>query len=295
MSTRRPLDAPRGDGAAHAPAAPTHGVRHLLRTCGAYARLHAVDDVSYPLALGLKIVALVVPLFAFYFVGMLVDTPPDDTSLGSDYFTFVALGIAVVAVIGTAVVGFGQRLQQLQQQGSIETLLIEPAPWTVLPVAMNVWPAALGTATCGLVLGLAGVMGAQLSLAGLPAFLGVLALGMAASASVGILSASLLILAKRSDPVVQLYRVVAPLLGGAMFPLELLPGWLLPVSYLLPHTYLIAGARHTLMATPPTSGPDLATSLLGLAVFATVGVGLALWLFHRSLRYARRVGLLGSY
>ena len=45
----------------------------------------------------------------------------------------------------------------------------------------------------------------------------------------------------RSDP------IAAQIFSGVYFPIEVLPGWLRPVSYLIPHTYVIAALRRVLM------------------------------------------------
>jgi ABC-2 type transport system permease protein len=160
---------------------------------------------------------------------------------------------------------------------------------------MNIWLSLNGVITMALML-LAGMaLGADINLSGLPTFAAILFLGILACNAIGILSASLLVLAKKAGAVVALYGLAASLLGGALFSIEVLPDWLRPLSYAVPHAYVISASREVLDPNQIGTGMSLGTALFGLVGFIIVVYPISLWFFTRSLNYTRRMGLLGSY
>jgi ABC-2 type transport system permease protein len=111
-----------------------------------------------------------------------------------------------------------------------------------------------------------------------------------------VLSASVKILSKRSDPILVLYTILTGLLSGAAFPVSLLPAPLRVISYILPQTYVLAATRKVLMPDGSSiAGPSAIQATLMLAGFLIVMYPLGLWVFGRALEVARRVGTLASY
>lgn len=269
-------------------------VRELLRIGGAFVRLDAIEDLNYPLSMGLRYLGMVAPLLIQFFVARLV---PEGQSgrLGSDYFTFAVVGIAVATVLQFALRAFGMRLQFAQNRGILETLLVEPVPWTFVPLAMNAWHFLVAGSGGVLVVAIGVALGAKLAVDGVLTFVVVLVLGGVATVAIGILSASVLVLAKRAQPVVTLYGLVASLLGGALFPLDLLPTWLRVFSYLVPHSWTITASRQALMVNPPASATSITEAIVVLLVFDVVATYVGVRLFAASLYYARGSGNLGSY
>ena len=77
-------------------------------------------------------------------------------------------------------------------------------------------------------------------------------LGILACTAIGILSASIMVLAKRSQPILTLYGFASSLLAGAFFSVDQLPPFLQTLSLAIPHTYVINSARAVLMEDPGT-------------------------------------------
>ena len=126
-------------------------------------------------------------------------------------------------------------------------------------------------------------------------FLAIALLSLTSAMAIGILSAAVLMLTLKSQPVLQIYSIVASILGGSVFPVTVLPGWLQPLSYLIPHTYAINGARTAFTANPGDFTISFQQSAVALGVFSIIVLPLGIWLFGRSLEYARRMGLLSGY
>lgn len=268
--------------------------RRALQVAGAFFRVGYQFALSYPLTLLMSVVGAIVPVFVYFFVASLVDEI--DASVGGDYFTFVIIGVIALYVLSSGIEGFSVEIAMAIQQGRLEVLLVEPIRWRLLPFGLTVWDATFKSMAALFILGISLLLGAHFSIRGIPVALVLLALGLLASLAIGILAASVRILSKRSDPVVVLYTLAASVLSGVFFPVRLLPDYLRQLSWVIPHTYAIDGLRKVLMpggASLP--GLSTAETILALVAFNAVVFPLALWIFGRSMDYARRMGILAGY
>jgi ABC-type multidrug transport system permease subunit len=91
------------------------------------------------------------------------------------------------------------------------------------------------------------------------------------------------------------YNLAAGLLAGAVFSVSQLPPWLRLFSYLIPHTYVINGSRSLLMEDPGSFEIPYSTAVFVLLGFSVIVFPFGLWLFRRSLEFARKMGLLSGY
>lgn len=267
-------------------------MKRLWSMTVAFLRMDAIEDLSYPLPFLLSEVGILFPIVIYVFIGELVGESP---RVGGDYFTFAAIGTGVTLILQSALAGFGISLQRAQNRGQFETLLVEPLPWIYLPFAMNLWRAMLGMFNGALVLLFAGLLGANYLLSGLWQFALLALLGVVASMAIGIVAASLAIIAKRASPILSLYGMASSLLGGALFSVDQLPSWLRPFSWVIPHTYVINASRSALMSDPGSFVILPGQAIMALLVFDVVMMAVGLWLLMRSLQFARTAGILGGY
>jgi len=270
-------------------------VRGLRTLVAAFFRLDLIEQFSYPLPFVLSEVGVIFPIIFYFFIGQLVVGSEASDFVGGDYFTFSAIGIVVSLIMASALGGFGRALQRSQNRGQFELLLAGPVRWIFLPAAMNSWRSFLGLINGTLTLLVAVALGASIIVSGIPEFVVLLILGVGASTAVGLLAASLMVVAKRSQPVLTLYGLASSLLGGALFSIDQLPEWLRWLSFAIPHTYVINSARAVLMDDPGTFFIPFGTAVIVLSLFNVVVLSLGLWLFGRSLQFARRESILGGY
>jgi ABC-2 type transport system permease protein len=238
--------------------------------------------------------ATLVPIVTFSFVADLVsDNGPE---VAFDYYTFVVLGVATMSVLGVTLNSFGGAMLNFVTQGQLEMFLVEPMPWRALPFALVPWGTFQAFLTSSLMVVLSIPLGAEYLLSGVPAAIVIVLLGNAATLSIGILGASIKVLSKRTDPVLQLYTIAASVLSGAFFPIELLPSWLRAFSWVIPHTYVIQALRRVLMPQGEVlPGPTALQAIGALFVFCVLMYPLALWVFGRALEYGRKIGALSGY
>ncbi|MGH2543440.1 MAG: ABC transporter permease, partial [Ardenticatenaceae bacterium] len=96
-------------------------------------------------------------------------------------------------------------------------------------------------------------------------------------------------------PIVALYGMAASLLAGVLFSVDLLPGWLRALSWLVPHTYVINAARDVLMHAPVAGSVPFPSAVIALLVFIAITFIPGLLALSRSLDYARELGTLSGY
>jgi ABC-2 type transport system permease protein len=264
-----------------------NGRTRIIDTFAAYVRIDVVEDLMFPATLAFRYVAVLVPVFLYLFQADFLDA--------RTRYPGTLIGISVAAALQDGLTGVTARLQFAQERGTLETYLVEPVPWLLIPIAMNIWRSVMGMVTAGLMLTMGCLAGGvRIDVANLPAFVLVLVLGMAACNAVGLLAASFLVLFKRGDPIIVLYGLAASLLGGALFSINVLPGWLRWMSYLVPHAYVISAERELLDPASAGGGIPLGAALVSLVVFCVAGLSVGLNLFHRTLQYARRIGVLST-
>jgi ABC-2 type transport system permease protein len=125
------------------------------------------------------------------------------------------------------------------------------------------------------------------------AFIIVMALTVMAFSGIGLISAAFIIVFKQGSPVNWVVSLGSGLLGGVFYPVSVLPGWLTPISALLPITHALEAMRHLLL-----NGASLlavSDSILILTLFAAVLFPMGLLAFGYGLRIARREGSLIHY
>jgi len=261
-------------------------------SAAAFFRVTIIEEFSYPATFVMKLFAIITPLIPFFFISELVG---DSESVGGDYLTFTVIGLSMSALMSGAMVGFGTTLQRSFQRGTLETFLVEPIPWSTLPLAMNQWQVLQGILYSLTIMGTGLLMGANIELAGIPETTVLALLGVTSGLSLGIISAAVLLLTLKSTPVLRVYDIAASLLAGSIFSISQLPNWAQALSVLLPHTYVINGTRTALMADPGTFVMPFNQAVTALLIFDVIAFPFGIWLWTRTLRFSRKLGNLGGY
>lgn len=267
-------------------------------TTGSRIRAVAVRDLrvarTYQLQLYVGTAQSLVFVLSFYFIGRFVGQPEALQGLEAGYFEFALLGVVVTSVIGLGIGDFADNIQDEQDQGTLEMVLTTPTPlWNLLTGGALVSLLLMGVEVGFLVVVGFGVLGEAPSTAALAWSVLPLALTFVCFAAVGVMSAGLIVIVKRGNPLSGAVAQLTGLLSGAYFPVSVLPGWLRPVSELVPATHGLRAIRAlTLEGKGPGAIVDDLVILLGMAA---VLVPSALWFFGRAVRSARRAGTLASY
>lgn len=229
----------------------------------------------------------------FFFISRLID--PHRSPLlgpyGGAYFPFVLLGLAFSRYVTASLSSLAGNLRDEQLQGTLEAMLASPVRLSAIAIGSVLPEFVWATVEVGayLLLG-ALVFGVDLGRMNAPAAAVVLILSLIALSSLGLLSASGILLFKELDPVSWMLGGVMKLAGGVYFPVALLPAWLGWLAKCVPLTYALEGLRQAVLLGTPLG--DLAGVCLALILFSLALWPLALGIFAWTIRRLKITGSL---
>jgi ABC-2 type transport system permease protein len=265
----------------------------VIDKLGAVASRDLRTQTSYQFNLFLRFGSLLLAIASFYFVSQLVDEAPELANYRGGYFEFVMVGMLVTSFTLVGLRTFAQTISAEQSLGTLEIVLASPigvgnllAGALVVPLGMTALEIIFY-----LVLGI-GIVGVGFTAVGVLLALPLLILTIATFCALGIASAAFIVLTKRGDPITAVVAQATTFLGGAYFPVSLMPE---PVQWLAratPAYYGITGIREALLGT---AGPSaFFDELIALIIFTAVLLPASLWLLSWALRVARVTGTLGN-
>ncbi len=98
---------------------------------------------------------------------------------------------------------------------------------------------------------------------------------------------------KRGDPFSWVFTSLSMLLGGVIYPITVLPGWVQKFSYLLPITYSMEGMRLALLKGYTLRA--LLPNIIPLLIFTAVMLPVSMWVFKYAVKRAKADGSLIKY
>jgi len=268
----------------------------MLRKLLAFFWKDVTQARSYRMAFILQYVGLLVPLVMLFFLGRVLNdvTVPKLERYGGEYLPFMLVGGVLTFYSFMALQVFAGALRRAQFTGTLETLLLTR---TSLPTLLVGWSLYrfLTVTVSAVAYGLGGilVLGIEFEqINWLSAFL-IIILIVTIMGSLGLISASFVLVFKRGDPFTATITAASGLLSGAFYPISVLPGWLQAVSKLLPHTYALEAMRLAVLKGYPLS--QLAPELSTLAMIAVGLLPLSFFILQYSMHRAKVEGSLAHY
>jgi len=176
-----------------------------------------------------------------------------------------ALGTGMMGLWSTTLFGAGEALTRARREGTLELMVLAPTPLFYSVFAITLASATLGlysiaaTTLCAYLL-----FGVPIEIAQPGWFAAGLVVSVVSLGLLGVLLASFFFLYRYANALTNLLETPVWLLCGLLIPVALLPGWSVPVSWILAPTWGI----ETLRAA--ASGSDAVRPLL-----AEIGVGIA--------------------
>jgi ABC-2 type transport system permease protein len=190
-----------------------------------------------------------------------------------DSVLYTAVGAGMMSMWSTTLIGSGQALTMLRTAGMLELLVIAPVPFGFVLA-----PITLATATVGLYsLGATLVWGRLLFgleirpehpwLVAAAVPVAVFGLGM-----LGMVVAAVFVRFRYANALTNLLDYPVWLVSGMLVPVDLLPGWTRPVSWLLPSTWGTQAIRTSMLGGEPRFAMGCCVGLgigyLGLGVLS---------------------------
>jgi ABC-2 type transport system permease protein len=242
------------------------------------------------------ILELIEALFAaamFYYVAQFVDSPGLRQSLpqGNTYFAYSLVGFLFFDYLNAALDTFERSLQEARDGGTLEALLVTQVSLPVVLTGSALYPFAATTLRIAVYVAWGALLfGFPLRSTNWLSVAVVLIVTLLAFAGLGIFSASYLLLFKRGNPARWFVVGVSSVVGGMLFPVSILPGWLQFVARLNPVTYALDAMRAALL-----DGANLfaiAKPLLVLLFFAAILLPASGATFSWALRRTKMTGTL---
>ena len=247
---------------------------------------------SYRLALAFDIAFGLVSLLVYFFISRTFRSAATAELSGAPtYFSFAAVGVALNLVIQAASARVAQRFREEQLTGTLETLVAQPITAAETSLGLSAFHFAFAMVRTALYVAIAGAwLDLDVSQADWAGFVLVLVAAGFAMTAVGVALASLVLIIRRAEVLVGLTTLALGLLGGAFFPISVLPDWLHPIAEVLPTRFAFDGVRAALFG-----GGDWGDELVSLLVFSLVALPVAVAFFKATLDAACRRGSLTSY
>ncbi len=253
------------------------------------------EALSYKLNFLFSVGSIIFSSTTFYFLSRLISGENQALAkYGGNYFSFVIIGLAFSGLLNIFQEGLPGIIRNAQLMGTMEALLITPTNIGTILMGSSLYPLLYSIVQSLFQIGVAIVIfGMKLGQVNWLGGFNLLALTMIIYLSIGILSASFILVYKLGNPFSWAFGSLSALFGGVFFPVEILPGWLKWLSNLLPITYSLRGLRKALLLSLPLS--SLWPELKALIIFALFLLPVSIVVFRAALRKAKKDGTLIHY
>jgi ABC-2 type transport system permease protein len=262
----------------------------------AFMRRDFLTAWSYRMSFFTDLVSLLLQALTFYFVGKMVDETvlPQYGGEQTTYMEFVAVGIALSAVVQLGLNRVAAAIRYEQLMGTLESLLLTPTRMGIIQLGSAFYYLAYTPIRTGIFLLIVAVF-FDLSFASsgiLPAA-AILAFFLPFVWGLGIATAGGLLTFRRGSGGLGFGVMALTITSGAYFPLSLFPGWIQTVAEANPLAIAVEGLRDALLGGAGWSEVAPALAVIVPASFVSMAFGVTA--FRLALKRERRKGTLGLY
>lgn len=256
-----------------------------MNKAGAFFKRDFLIDWNSRFSFVFEIFNIVFTVATYLFLSRIVGAAPE-----GDYFSFVLVGMAANEAMLTALMGLSRGLQLSRPAGVLKPLLFGPTPPVRILLLSSLYPSV--RALFGMTLYLA-IGGVPLGRANLPGAAAVAGASLAAFGALGIWAAAFTVISRYGERLLWPVLSVCWLLGGVLYPTDVLPAALRWAAAASPLTHALEGLRQALLSG--ASFARLGPPLLGLALFTLAAFPTGLLLFRWGVRRARVYGTLAEW
>jgi ABC-2 type transport system permease protein len=203
-------------------------------------------------------------------------------NFGVDYIQFVFPGVIAMNVMGTS---FFSTISTVwdREFGFLKEILVAPIPRVSIAIGKTLGAVAIATIQATIMLILGPFIGLKISLLAFVSVIGVMILLAFATASLGLLFASLVKTMENFGLVVNLLVFPMFFLSGAFFPVNAAPGWMKALSAVNPVTYGVDSFRSILLGSNAAAYAlhPIGLNLIFLGAFAAAMIGASVYAFNK--------------
>ncbi|MEE9383526.1 MAG: ABC transporter permease [Nannocystaceae bacterium] len=267
-------------------------MREFLRCSWAFFRRDAQITYSYPLALLMGLAGTVMRVVVLWLPAQLFADSAVFARHGG-FIPFAVVGSTIMGFFMASYRGFSSSVRAEQAMGTLESVLMTPASIAAIVTGSSSWTMTRALLDAAITLTAASLF-FGLELRGSPlAILVLLVLTNLTFSAMGMFSAAFAVVFKRGDPFRVFVGGASFLLGGVLYPVEILPSWLRLAGEFLPVTYGARALRNVVLEGRALD--ELLGDLFMLGMFAVIAVPSGLFAFGWAINRAKRDGSLLHY
>jgi len=227
-------------------------------------------------------------------VGAAYVQKPVTEMYGSDYISFLLVGIAVSNLIMPLVQGF-----QTLNPWTLETIMMTGVSTTVFVIGNVAWMYIFSILTFIPYL-VIGIYFFKVKLnPNIPSVIAAFAISAAILMGLAMVSTGLRIVTKSTDPITWAINVLQSLFSGVAFPVIYLDTIFFPgastISWFLPQTWVYHLCRLSMLTNPSLLDPSILIQFAEGAIFAIILSPLGYKVFQWGVNRSKREGTLGWY
>jgi ABC-2 type transport system permease protein len=262
----------------------------------AFIKKEFLIQSSYWMAFIFNWVGILISISTFFFISKLLnaDSMLSIKGYSTGYFPYVLIGIAFSGYFSTAMHSFSGNIRNEQVMGTLEAMLVTPTRLSTIVISLSLWDFIFTSINAIIYLFFgAAFFKVDFTQMNIIASLLILILTVISLSSIGIISASFIMVFKKGDPISWLVTLSSGFFSGVFFPVEVLPKYLRAFSYFLPLTYSLKGLRHSILQGYTVG--MLLPEITVLCAFCIILIPLSIKIFGYALRCAKISGSLTHY
>jgi hypothetical protein len=265
-----------------------------LRQIVAFTKRDFQSWTTYKAAMATQIISVFIAVFSWGVSAAYVQKPVREM-YGSDYISFLVVGIAV----GNLVMPLVQGVERQLNPWILETIMMTGLKTPVFVIGNIMWTYILSIISFipYLLIGIQ-VFNVRLN-PSIPFVILAFAISAAILIGLAMISTGLRIVTKSTDPITWAINALQSLFGGISFPIVYLDSIFFPgistVSWFLPQTWVYHLCRLSMLTNPSFSDPKILVDFLKGTTFAFVLLPIGYKMFEWGVARSKREGTLGWY
>lgn len=269
-----------------------------VRAIGAIAWKNWLHFIRYPLNALFSVLQPLIWLTPIYFLGQSFRTEGGNVGFAAytgtgDYMSFIIIGAMLSSYISSVFWGMGFALKNEMDSGMMESNWLTPVPRFTFLIGQTVTNLITTTIVNAFILLVSSQLFGFAITGNLWQAIGVVLPMILALYGFGFAFAAVVLLVRDANMLVDVSDYLVTIFSGGQFPVQALPGFLLPIALALPLTYGFDVVRGLLIKTTTLLPIPYEIGILVLFMLITIPAGYTV--FRRVERRIKHLGTLGMH
>ncbi|MGM0640718.1 MAG: ABC transporter permease [Thermotogota bacterium] len=273
-------------------------IKYIMNVYRARFKISLKIYLRYPVNFLMNFFAPLIWITPFYFMGM--GFSEDGKMVGfeqytgnSDFIGFLVVGYMISSLLITTLWGMGFSIKEEMRQGVLESNWSAPINKIHLIIGKSLYNYFIAFVEI-IITGIVCHYAFGFNITGnLLKTIFILAISIIGFYGLGILIASVVLLAKNANPIIDMSNSIVSGLSGSWFPIKVLPKGVMFLSFMIPLTYVYDTSRSLLLGQEPLFSINSQIIILIITSFILLFIGN--YVFKKIEAKCLREGLLNSH